>query len=166
MPAAILTCSDENGKVNPITVAWVTSISKQPPLYGVSVSPLRYSHDIIKKSKEFVINFAPFDIAEKVNFCGTHTGRKTDKIKETNLTLIDAEKVKTKLIKECLAHLECKLFDSCTLGDHTLFVGEVVNTVINEDAFINDTLDNTKIKPCLYLGGNTYTTIKEDRSKI
>jgi len=165
MPAVLLTCSDENGNVNPITLAWVTPISKKPPLYAVSVAPSRYSHDLIKNSGEFVINFAPFDIVEKVNFCGTHSGRKTDKINESNLTLIHAEKVKTKLIKECFAHLECKLFDSFTLGDHTLFVGEVVNTLIDEDAFENDVLNNNSTKPTCYLGGNAYTTIDKTKKK-
>jgi flavin reductase (DIM6/NTAB) family NADH-FMN oxidoreductase RutF len=161
MQAAILTCIDKNGRTNPITVAWHTPISKNPPLYGVSIAPSRFSHKLIKDSKEFVINFAPFDIVEKINLCGIYSGRNIDKMQKTELTLIDAKKVKSKIIKQCFAHLECRLFKTINLGDHDFFVGEVINTIIDKNAFENDILDNKKIKPCYYLGGNIYTKIND-----
>ena len=62
MQAAILTCTDKTGKTNPITAAWHTPISeKKPALYGVSIAPSRYSYKLIKESKEFAINFAPYN---------------------------------------------------------------------------------------------------------
>ena len=166
MQAALVTCNDEQGKTNVITIAWHTPISKKPPLYGISIAPSRHSHELIKKTKEFVINFAPYNIADKVHFCGTHSGRKTDKIKEQNLTLLESQKLKTPIIKQCFAHLECKLFDSIPLGDHTFFVGEIVNVLSDENAFKNDLLDNQKIKPCYYLGNNIYTTIDEETKRL
>lgn len=166
MQAAILTCMDKNGKTNPITVAWHTTISKKPALYGVSIAPSRYSYELIKESKEFAINFAPYEILEKIHYCGTKSGRTTDKIKETGLTLSNSEKIKTKIIKECFANLECKLYKSIELGDHTFFVGEVVSTKINEDAFENDVLNNKKAKPCYYLGSNRYTKISDIKKQF
>ena len=121
----------------------------------MSIAPSRFSHDLIEDSKEFVINFASFDLVQKVHFCGTHSGRNTDKIKDAGLDLVDAKEIKTKLIKQCFAHLECKLFKTIKLGDHDFFVGEVINTIIDEDAFENDVLENKKVKPCYYLGSNT-----------
>lgn len=166
MQAFLVTCDDENGRTNVITVAWHTTISKKPPLYGISIAPGRFSHDIIQKSKEFVINFAPYSLVEKVHFCGTHSGRNTDKIDETKLTLLPAEKTKNHIIKECFAHLECRLYDSFPLGDHTFFVGEVVNVLADEDAFENDLIDNKKINPPYYIGGNIYTKIDSVRKKF
>jgi len=166
MQAAILTVSDEKGKTNPITVAWHTPISKKPPLYGISIAPSRFSHKAIQHSKEFVINFGSFDIVEKIHFCGTRSGRNTDKIKESGLNLENSDKIKTKYIKECYAHLECKLFSKVNLGDHDLIVGEVVNSIVDENAFEEDILDNKKIKPCCYLGNNSYTTIGDVKKKF
>jgi len=166
MQAALVTCNDEKDKTNVITIAWHTTISKKPPLYGISIAPSRYSHDLIKKSKEFVINFAPYSLVEKVNFCGTHTGKKTDKIDETKLTLTPGEKIKTPLVEECFAHFECKLYDTLTLGDHTFFIGEVVNILADENAFVNGLLDNKKIKPTYYVGSNVYTTIDGNKKKL
>ena len=166
MQAFLVTCDDEKGKTNVITIAWHTTISKKPPLYGISVAPGRYSHDIIKKSKEFAINFAPYELIEKVHFCGTRSGRSTDKIDETKFTLTPGQKTKTHIIKECFAHLECKLFDSFPLGDHTFFVGEVVNVLADENAFTDDLIDNKKINPPYYIGGNSYTTIDKIKKKF
>lgn len=165
MQAVLVTCNDDNGQTNPITIAWHTPISKNPALYGISVAPTRYSHNLIEKSKEFVINFVPYSLVEKVHFCGSHSGRKIDKIKQAGLTLADSEKIKTKYIKECFAHFECNLHDTIVLGDHTLFVGEIVNILADEDAFIDDKLSK-KITPCYYIGDCVYTTIKDIREKI
>lgn len=165
MPTVLVTCKNESGKTNIITIAWHTTLSKNPPLYGISVSPKRYSHDLIKDSEEFVINFVPYRLVNKAHFCGTHSGRKTDKIMETNLTLSSSQKVSTPLIEECYAHLECKLVQSLKMGDHTLFVGEVVAISANENVFINDLLQIDKVQPLYYIGGNKYTAIDKTKKK-
>lgn len=159
MQAVLVTCNDEQGKTNIITVAWCTPISKDPPLYGISLAPKRYSHGLIEKMKEFVVNFAPFELVDKVHFCGTHSGRNVDKVNETKLTLIPSKKVGAPLIKECFAHLECKLVKTLSLGDHTFFIGEVINVMADEGAFVNDLLDNKNIQPTYYIGDNKYAAI-------
>lgn len=166
MQAVLVTCNDQNGKTNVITIAWHTTISKKPPLYGISLAPKRYSYQLIQKTKEFVINFAPFNLVEKVNFCGTHSGITVDKIKETKLTLEPAKKIKTPLIQECFAHFECKLNKTITLGDHIFVIGEIVNVIIDEEAFKNNLLDISKIQPTYYIGDNVYTTIDAKERKL
>jgi len=165
MQAVLVTCNDEQGETNIITIAWHTTISKDPPLYGISLAPKRHSHDLINKSKEFVVNFAPYNLVDKLHFCGTHTGRETNKIEETKLTLSPAQKIKTPLIKECYAHLECKLVKNLSLGDHTFFIGEVVNIQADEDVFKNNLLDTSKTQPTYYIGGNIYTAIDKTEKK-
>ena len=81
------------GKTNIITLAWHTPISRKPPLYGISIAPKRYSHALIEKSKEFVINFIPYSLVEAAQFCGTHSGRSTDKLCKTGLTLAPSKKL-------------------------------------------------------------------------
>ena len=164
MQAVLVTCNDRIGKTNVVTIAWHTPISKDPPLYGISAAPNRYSHGLIQKTKEFVINFAPYEIADIVNFCGKNSGINTDKIMKMNLTLEPSQKIKTPIIKECFSHLECKLKDMLKLGDHTIFIGEVVNVMADKNAFKDDLLEIEKIKPTYYIGGNIFTTISKTRS--
>ena len=124
--AALVTVMDKD-KPNIITLAWHSPLSFKPPLYGISIDSKRHSHNLIMDSKEFVVNFAPFGIVEKLHYCGRHSGRNVDKFRETGLTPVPAEKVNAPLIKECYSHLECRLAETKKCGDHTLFVGEVVN---------------------------------------
>jgi flavin reductase (DIM6/NTAB) family NADH-FMN oxidoreductase RutF len=67
------------------------------------------------------------------------------------------------LIQEGYAHLECKLVKSIPLGDHTLFVGEVISISADEDAFKDELLRTDRIHPLYYIGENAYTTL--DRAK-
>jgi len=163
MQTVLVTCNDDKGKTNIITLAWHTPISRKPPLYGISIAPKRYSHTLIQKSKEFIINFVPYSLVEAADFCGTHSGRSTDKLCQTGLTLIPSKKLTTPLIKEGYAHLECTLAESRTLGDHTLFVGEVVAISVDDNAFKDDLLRIDRIHPLYYIGENEYTTL--DRAK-
>jgi len=164
MPTVLVTCNDEKNKTNVITIAWHTTISIKPPLYGISVAPSRYSYNLIKNSKEFVVNFAPFSLVEIIHLCGTKSGKIIDKIKQANLNLINSEKVKTPSIKECYAHIECVLFESIKLGDHVLFVGRVENVRVDEDKIRNGILDNKKTQTCLYLGSNSYSKIDKNKT--
>ena len=163
MQTILVTCNDVTGKTNIITLAWHTPISSKPPLYGISLSPKRYSYGLIEKSKEFVINFIPYSLVEAADFCGTHTGKTTDKLCKTGLTLTPSNKLSTPLIKEGYAHLECTLQKTITIGDHSLFVGEVVAVSADKDAFENELLKTDRIHPCYYIGENAYTTL--DRAK-
>lgn len=132
---ALLTCVDDAGKANIITLAWAMPVSVQPPLVVVSVGPRRYSHGLIDETKEFVLNIPTMEIVKETLFCGMRSSRNTDKFKETALTASPARKVKAPIIKECVAHLECKLHKQVSAGDHTLFIGEVIAAYADEKAF-------------------------------
>ena len=70
------------------------------------------------------------------------------------------------IIKECYAHLECKLANTFSIGDHTFFIGEVVNIQLDENSFKDNILNNQKTQPTYYLGSNTYTTINKAKKKF
>ena len=165
MQTVLVTCNDEAGKTNIITLAWHTPISRTPPLYGISISPKRYSHGLIEKTKEFVVNFVPYSLVEAADYCGTHSGRSTDKVYQTGLTLIPAKKLMVPLIKEGYAHLECKLTKNIPIGDHTLLVGEVVAVSADENAFKDDLLRTQTVHPLYYIGENSYTTLDRVKRK-
>ena len=163
MQTVLVTCNDKKGKTNIITLAWHTPISRRPPLYGILLSPKRYSYGIIKNSKEFILNFVPYSLAKEAQFCGTHSGRSTDKRSQTGLTLLPSKMLSTPRIKEGYAHIECTLSKDITLGDHQLLVGKVVAVSADKDAFKDELLRTNHIHPLYYIGDNSYTTL--DRAK-
>jgi len=153
----LITACDGEGRVNVMTAGMIMLASHEPPLLVLGISPKRYSHRMIEESKEFVVNIPGKEIVDEVNFCGITSGRSTDKIKACNFTLIESEKVKAPSIKECIAHLECRVQDSFITGDHTLFLARVVAARVEAKAWKNNRYDIAEVKPLLEIGGNRYT---------
>jgi len=98
------------------------------------------------------------DIVRETLFCGRISGRECDKFKEAPLTPLPAKKVCPPIIKECVAHLECKLVEKIPTGDHTLFIGEVLTAYVNEGVFTR-TFNIKKVKPVYHMGGDNFATI-------
>ena len=156
------TCVGSEGKANIITLGMYMTISSNPPLVCIGVSPKRYSHDLIAESGEFVVNVPSIDLEKEMHFCGTKSGRDLDKFKETGLTPVPAKKVKSPLIAECFGHLECKVVQSHTCGDHTLFVGEVLDSSIDEEVLTGGRLNPLKAKPIVQKN-HVYFTVTDNK---
>ncbi|KCZ72600.1 conserved protein of DIM6/NTAB family [Candidatus Methanoperedens nitroreducens] len=152
---------DKNGRPNVATLAWITSVSADPPLVSIAVGSTRYTHGCIIHSKEFVLNLPTIDILKEVQLAGSISGRDVDKFKETGLTPVSSIALKTPGVEQCAAHLECKVIDMKEAGDHTLFIGKVVATVCNVEAIRDGVLDISRIKPIMHLGGTLFTTAGE-----
>src|SRR5699024_11062380 len=84
VPVVMVSCGTME-KSNIITVAWAGTINTNPPMVSISIRPNRYSYNIIKEQKEFVINLTTKELARKTDWCGVKTGEKVDKFKEMNL---------------------------------------------------------------------------------
>jgi len=159
--AAIVTASFE-GKDNAMTAAWHSSISVNPPIYGISISPQRFTYQLIRQSKEFGINFVPFEKAYLAASIGGTSGQEIDKFQKLNIPREKPIKTRVPLLKDAYASYECKLLDSKIYGDHIWVVGEVVAAHFREGIFTeNEMLDLTKVKPLLYLGSDFYVTTDE-----
>jgi len=95
-------------------------------MMAISVAPPRFTHDLIAESGECVLAWPGEDLA------GTNSGRRMDKFAECNLTRMPGKHVKTPLVKECKANLECRVDGQLTSGDHTIFALEVVGVWLSE----------------------------------
>ncbi len=132
VPAVMVSCGTED-EHNIITVAWTGIVNSEPPMTYVSVRKQRYSHDMIAKTGEFVINMTTEDLAFATDYCGVRSGRDVDKFKEQNLTPVKGEKVNCPVIKESPVNLECKVVEVHEYGSHDMFVAEIVNVQVDED---------------------------------
>jgi flavin reductase (DIM6/NTAB) family NADH-FMN oxidoreductase RutF len=154
----MVSCVDKAGRANIITLAWSMPTSADPPLIAISISPRRYSHRLIEETKEFVVNVPTIEIVRETQFCGRISGRKHDKFREAPLTALPARRVKAPIIKECVAHLECRLVQKVTTGDHTIFIGEVLAAHVNEGVF-DAKFNISEVKPIYHLGGDDFATL-------
>lgn len=122
----VLITSFQEGKANIMTLSWQTMLDFEPPIVACVISNRNYTFNIVKATKECVINIPTVELAKQVVGCGNTTGRKIDKFKKFSLTPIQASRVKAPLIAECFANLECKLIDTKMINKYNLFILEVM----------------------------------------
>ena len=124
-PVTIATSVEPEGRPNAITLGWSMPTSFQPPLLAISVGHTRYSHLLLERCREFVLNIPGEDIRDLAVRIGSCSGRDVDKFAELGLTAVPARSVRPPAIGECMAAIECRIVDQFVTGDHTIFVGEV-----------------------------------------
>lgn len=161
IPAVMVSCGDMES-ANIITVAWTGVLNSEPPLVYVSIRPSRHSYNIIKQTKEFVINIPDEKLVWQVDYCGTKSGKEVDKFKEANLTKEKCENVSAPAIKECPIQLECKLTEIKHLGSHDMFIAEVVG-IRCEEKYLDEKgkIDYTKTNLLTYGGQSYFSQNKE-----
>lgn len=168
--AVLITCA-HGGRTNVMTSSTMPA-SFKPPLLVVSVSPRRFSYELIKLQGEFVVNIPTSRLLDEVVACGSSSGREVDKVKKLGLTLGRARRVEVPIIEECAAHLECRVFKEVEAGDHSLFIGEVVAAYAEEGLLTTDDdgiamWDVERADVLLHVGGGVFTVPKGAlRSKV
>jgi len=145
---------------NAMAVAWGSPVSFEPPLYGVSISPQRYTHRLVLEAGEFVVNFLPIAARKLIAAVGRTSGREVDKFACFAITVEEPFKTKSPILKAAYAAYECKLLEHRRFGDHDWFVGRVVAVHCEEGAFSAEgVIDLEKINPALYLGSDLYLEV-------
>lgn len=137
LPAVMVSCS-YGDLDNVLTIAWTGIINSEPPITYVSVRKSRYSHQLIEKSGEFVINLVNEELARSADYCGVKSGRNEDKFAKCNLSKIPADHVKAPLIKESPVNLECKVLEIKEYQTHDMFIAEIVAVHADEELFDDD----------------------------
>lgn len=132
VPAVMVSCMREGEKPNIITVAWTGTVCSTPPMVSISVRKERYSYDILKESKEFVINLVTKDLVFAADYCGVRSGREIDKFSQLKLTPQPSRHIQTPGIGESPLNLECKVTQRIPLGSHDLFLAEVLGVAVDE----------------------------------
>lgn len=111
------------GRANALTCAWVMRVSHRPPLVAVAVGKTRFSHDLIAGAGAFSVNVLAEDQLELARHFGTKSGRDVDKFAGVPYRTATTG---SPILEGVAAWLDCRLVGSFPAGDHTVFVGEVV----------------------------------------
>ena len=122
----VMVSTSHKGIANIMTMSWHMMIEFEPPLVACVISDKNFTFDIIKKTKECVINIPDVELASKVVGVGNTTGSKVDKFKKFQLSAEPALQVKAPMIAECFANLECKVIDMKMTSKYGIFILEVV----------------------------------------
>lgn len=162
LPKGILLTTKAKDQINSMTIAWGSiGIEWDKQIFTAYVRESRYTKQMLDENGEFTINVPVGEYDKKIiRYCGTKSGRDTDKINDLGLTLVDSDVVSVPGIKELPLTLECKVIykqiqdinaipeavqkryypqdvDSSHLGSnrdiHVVYFGEIVNAYLIEE---------------------------------
>ena len=157
VPIVMVSIGDAPENYNIITIAWTGIICSEPAMTYVSIRPQRLSHDILSRTKEFVINIPNQKLAKAVDFCGVRSGRKFNKFKELKLTADPSREIKAPLIRECPINLECRVTEIKKLGTHDMFLANILAVHVERKLINNkNNLIYENADPICYCHGYYY----------
>ena len=128
-PTVLVTSKWENIE-NVLTVSWTGIASSHPEYVTIAIKRNRFSYSLIKNSRKFCINIPNSDIVDKVDYCGSNSGKEVNKFSACGLTkaYYDNDYI---MISECPISLICKVESIHSLGSHDLFISRVIKKMIN-----------------------------------
>lgn len=122
--------SAKRGKeINALAAGMGMQISFSPPLVLVGIGKTRYTHDMIEEGKVFAVSVLAEGQQELGRHFGSRSGRDVDKFADVPHR---TARTGAPILEECAAWLDCELVGSHAAGDHTIFVGKVVEAWVDE----------------------------------
>ncbi len=111
MKKGILVTAKVGDKVNPMTIGWGTiGIEWGRPVFVTYIREGRYTRQMLDETGEFTVNIPYGDVDSKIlSYCGTKSGRDTDKVADLGLELVDSSVVNVPGIRQLPLTLECKV---------------------------------------------------------
>jgi flavin reductase (DIM6/NTAB) family NADH-FMN oxidoreductase RutF len=106
----VLVTTNDGARNNVMTISW-TMVVDFTPRFAITTGPWNYSYTALRKFRECVIAVPTVDLIDQVVGVGTCSGAGTDKFARFGLTAVKARHVRSPLIKECLANIECRVID-------------------------------------------------------
>lgn len=111
MKKGILLTTKSGEKVNTMTIGWGTlGVEWGKPVFIAYVRESRFTRELLEENGEFTVNVPYGNTDSKiVSYCGTQSGRDTDKIQDLNLTLEAPNVISVPGIRELPLTLECRV---------------------------------------------------------
>jgi flavin reductase (DIM6/NTAB) family NADH-FMN oxidoreductase RutF len=122
---------------NIMTAEWVHQASYSPAIVIINIHGHDATAENIIESGEFGINMASVEQAGIIAIPGHTSGKTVDKfgvLKELGVEFYKASKIDVQMVKGAVLNLECKVTKHEIVGDHTMFIGEVVAITMASDA--------------------------------
>ncbi len=106
----VLVTTHDGRRNNVMTLSW-TMVVDFTPVFAITTGAWNHSYAALRTTRECVIAIPTVDLLDRVVGIGTCSGADTDKFAKFKLTPAPGRRVKAPLIKECVAHVECRVVD-------------------------------------------------------
>lgn len=115
---AVVTARDLNGARHGMTANSVTSVSLSPVLLLVCIAEHLPTHRAVRETRRFTVNVLS---AGQRDLARQFARPAADKFRGVRLRS-DRD---VPVLADALAHFECRVYEEMTVGDHSIFIGDV-----------------------------------------
>jgi flavin reductase (DIM6/NTAB) family NADH-FMN oxidoreductase RutF len=141
-----------DGKPNWMAIAHVGimnhAIGSFPQYLGISVHPSHHTNAGIREHGEFSINIPSRNMLEVTDYVGIVSGKSTDK--SGLFPVLKGQLEFAPMIADCPLTMECRVHRTVIVGEHELFIGELVQTYVDEACLTDGKVDLGKVDPLLF----------------
>ncbi|MBI4214689.1 flavin reductase family protein [archaeon] len=153
----LVTTMDKNGRMDVSAFSFVSPLSFDPPLIGISSGVKKHSYDDLLQKREFVVNLPTEKLVEKIVIAGQKWDSKVSKIERAGLKTRKAVHVGPPILSECPVSAECYLEDARKYGDHVLLIGRVIALHVRDDSIDEKgRLKAALVRPALHIADNLF----------
>lgn len=124
-PVVLLTTAHRDA-CNVMPMSWYSLLDFEPPLLACVVSAANHSQQLLRASRQCVLNIPTVELARQLVGCGNCSGSAVDKFARFKLACSAASQVSAPLLDACYASLECRVVDTRMVRRYEQFVLEVV----------------------------------------
>lgn len=132
-PVTIITTVGRDGSINAAPMSWVTIVDYNPPQLLFSVNIKHDTYRNVLETGEFVMNIPSADLIREIWIAQKHFPYGTNELEEAGLTSFPSEKAKPPRIKECKAHIECRVLWTKIIGSTCLVLGSIEAISISKE---------------------------------
>lgn len=169
-PIAWVSTINPEGVPNLAPFSFFTGITAEP--MSVCFAPVNNRHGQnkdtlvnIRANKQFVINLATEETAEKMNHTSADYPYGVNEFEKAGLTMIPGVKVKPPRVKESPLHMECELIQVVTisegpLGGHVV-IGKVIHVHVDDKIWNNGDMRHQDLKAIGRMEGAWYTRTQD-----
>ena len=129
----VISFDSKNNRPSGMIAGWSMKCSSDPHMFAVAIWKQNYTYKLIENVKEFVIAVPNKKLQKYIEIFGTKHGDKVDKFTLSKISTAKSKFVKIPLLRDATVNLECKLEKEIEVGDHSIFIGKVLASHINEN---------------------------------
>lgn len=150
-PVVLITTVGKDGSINAAPYTWFTVVDYEPPQVLLSTNMKRDTYRNLLETREFVANFPDARLLRQIWVTSKHFPYGVNELEKADLTSFPSEKVKPPRIRECKAHVECRVLWTRPIGSASLILGEVLSISAHKEIEKLKAKDKmVKLNPPLY----------------
>jgi len=169
-PIGWITSMSAAGDINLAPYSWFNGVSSAPPMVMFSSELRKDTLTFIEETREFVCNFATYDLREQINISSTPFPRGVNEMEKCGLVAAPSQLVKTPRVAASPCALECKWVQTVSLTDaegqptdrHVVF-GQVIGIHIDERFIHDGLLDTAAMRPIMRAGYDDYFRVRGEQ---